>query len=86
MQVFFLQLSVLVGLLVFLNQLWRQTPLEQTIFQGFTTGLVIYLVLLVGTIAVRRVLAYQPPQADAEDAEGTTTPEPAPEESTPVAA
>lgn len=55
------QFSGLAGLLAFLNQIWSYAPLERAIIVGFGTGLGVYLLLLLGDIAINKILAYRPP-------------------------
>jgi|GEM_PF-3252293 len=57
MRALFTQFSGLVGILTFLNQLMRNTPLDKTIFLGLTTGMTVYLVLILGDLAIHRILA-----------------------------
>ncbi len=56
MRALFTQFSGLVGLLTFLNQLMGPAPLEKTIYIGLSTGLTVYLVLLLGDFAIHRIL------------------------------
>lgn len=81
MHALFVQFSGLVGLLVFLNGLWGNAPVERTVFSAVAAGMVVYLSLIVGEALVRRILAYTPPQL-AEDGvgdggAGDAAPEPA---------
>jgi hypothetical protein len=62
MQPLFAQFSGLVGLLAFLNALWRNAPLEQTLITGIGAGIVIFFVLACGDVAVRRILESTPPR------------------------
>lgn len=62
MHALFVQFSGLVGLLVFLNGLWSNAPVERTVFSAVAAGMVVYLALIVGETLVRRILAYTPPQ------------------------
>lgn len=80
MRALFAQFSGLAGLLAFLNQLWNYAPLERTLLLGFGTGLVVYLMLILGDATINRILEATPPQlADqaAGDAAqtGSATPE-----------
>lgn len=70
MHALFVQFSGLVGLLVLLNGLWDNTPVERTVFSAATAGMVIYLALIVSEALVRRILAYTPPQLAEEGAGG----------------
>jgi hypothetical protein len=56
MRALFTQFSGLVGLLTFLNQLMGPAPLEKTIYLGLSAGLTVYLVLLLGDLAIHRIL------------------------------
>lgn len=56
--------SSLVGLLVFLNQLWHAADIERTLFMAFGTGLAMYIVLMVGFAMTQRILAATPPPND----------------------
>lgn len=61
MRALYTQFSGLAGLLAFLNQLWSYAPLERTILIGFGTGLGVYLLLILGDVAINRILAQRPP-------------------------
>ncbi len=50
-------ISGLVGLLIFLNQLWNAEEIERTIFMAFAAGLVMYTVLMIGFTVTQRILA-----------------------------
>ncbi|NBB87121.1 MAG: hypothetical protein GVY12_13015 [Bacteroidetes bacterium] len=60
MQSVIIQLSALSGLLVFLQMAWTQAPLEVALLQGAGTGLIVYLVAVVGLTLVRHILTYTP--------------------------
>lgn len=60
MRAIYTQFSGLAGLLAFLNQLWNYAPIERTILIGFGTGLVIYLLLILGDATITRILEYTP--------------------------
>ncbi len=49
--------SSLVGLLIFLKQLWNAEEIERTIFMAFAAGLVMYTVLMIGFTVTQRILA-----------------------------
>ena len=66
MRAFYTQVSGLAGLLAFLNQLWDFAPLDRTILVGVGTGLVVYLLLVVGDLAVSRILEHTPPRLAGE--------------------
>ena len=48
--------SSLVGLLIFLNQLWNAEEIERTIFMAFAAGLVMYTVLIIGFTVAQRIM------------------------------
>ena len=48
--------SSLVGLLIFLNQLWNAEEIERTIFMAFAAGLVMYTVLIIGFTVTQRIM------------------------------
>ncbi len=48
--------SSLVGLLIFLKQLWNAEEIERTIFMAFAAGLVMYTVLMIGSTVTQRIL------------------------------
>ncbi len=50
--------SSLVGLLIFLNQLWNAEEIERTIFMAFAAGLVMYTVLMISYTVTQRFLAH----------------------------
>ena len=71
--------SSLIALLIFLNQLWNAEEIEQTIFIAFTTGLVMYALLMIGFTVTKRILSHvvhdpavvpaeTPPTASEDDA------------------
>lgn len=60
MRALFTQLSGMIGLLTFLNQLINEATLERALFLGLTTGVAVYVVLLVGDLAIHRILASAP--------------------------
>jgi hypothetical protein len=61
MQVIFSQFSGLVGLMMFLVQLWRGASLDKAIFAAAGAAIAIYLILLVGDILIRRIITYPAP-------------------------
>lgn len=61
MRAIYTQFSGLAGLLAFLNQIWSFAPLERAIIVGFCTGLGVYVLLLLGDIAINRILSFRPP-------------------------
>lgn len=71
MRALYTQFSGLAGLLAFLNQLWTYAPLERTILIGFGTGLGVYLLLILGDVAINRILAHTPPRLADESAATT---------------
>ncbi len=60
MQSVIIQLSALSGLLMFLQMAWTQAPLEVALLQGAGTGLIVYLVAVVGLTLVQHILTYTP--------------------------
>lgn len=61
MRAIYTQFSGLAGLLAFLNQIWSYAPLERSIIVGFGTGLGVYVLLLLGDVAINRILSFRPP-------------------------
>lgn len=61
MRALYLHISGLVGLLVFLREVLNYAPLERTILVATTTGLTVYLMLIVGHTIVQHIMAYSPP-------------------------
>ena len=68
--------SSLVGLLIFLKQLWNAEEIERTIFTAFVAGLVMYTVLMIGYAVTQRILihvanapAVKPAQTKLRDSE-----------------
>jgi predicted lipid-binding transport protein (Tim44 family) len=61
MRALYIHISGLAGLLVFLKEVLNYAPLERTILVSATTGLTVYLMLIVGHTIVRRIMAYSPP-------------------------
>lgn len=75
MRPLFTQLSGLTGLFALLNQLLTHAPIGRAVFIGVTTGLSVYLLLLVGDLSIQRILAMAPDEpADAahDDAEAAS--------------
>ena len=68
----FTQFSGLVGVLVFLHQLWDYAPFERALLTAFGVATAMYLVLIVGHVAVRHILDYEPPRL-AEEAAGAAS-------------
>lgn len=60
MRAIFVQLSSLLGLIVFLTHLWRSTDIGRTVFVAVGTGLAIYIVLVLSYIAVRSIVRHTP--------------------------
>ena len=75
--------SGLLGLLVFFQQMWNQAPLEKGLLTACGTGLAAYLVLTLGYASVCGILAHAPlPNEEASsDAEETASEAAAPEAS-----
>lgn len=61
MRALYIHISGLVGLLVFLREVLNYAPIERTILVAATTGLTVYLMLIVGHSIVQRIMAYSPP-------------------------
>lgn len=66
MRALFANISGLTGLLVLLNHMWSYASLERTLLSAFGTGVAVYLVLILGYVSVRRILAHMPPAEDNE--------------------
>jgi hypothetical protein len=73
MRAIYTQFSGLAGVLAFLNQLWSFAPLEQTILIGFGTGLVVYLLFILGDAAISRILVFSTTQNLADETAGGPT-------------
>lgn len=67
MRALILHFSGIIGLLVFLNQLWNAAAIEHTFVLALGTGLGIYVVLMVGYLVVYRIVKNAPPQAEDEE-------------------
>ncbi len=67
----FTQFSGLVGLLVFLHQMWDYAPVERAVVTAAASGMAVYVVLLLGHAAIRQIVAYRPPSLAEETAGGT---------------
>lgn len=61
MRALYIHISGLVGLLVFLREVLNYAPIERTILVAATTGLTVYLMLIVGHTIVQQIMAYSPP-------------------------
>lgn len=61
MRALYIHISGLAGLLVFLKEVLNYAPIERTILVAATTGLTVYLMLIVGHSIVQRIMAYSPP-------------------------
>lgn len=66
------QFSALAGLLFLVQGLLADRSIEHVVFASFGVGAALYVVLLVGSVAVQRVAAMPPPKpakppAEAED-------------------
>ncbi len=79
MRAIFIQFSGLIGLFVFLSEMWHYAPVEKTIVAGISTGLIAYLAFIVGELTIRRILEYTPPGLAGEGAASKGTDAPAPE-------
>ncbi|RMF52610.1 MAG: hypothetical protein D6746_16535 [Bacteroidetes bacterium] len=94
MRALYTQFSGLIGLLVFLNQLMNDAPLEKTVYVGLCAGLAVYAVLLLGDVTIHKILeqaarmAQATASAPAAEAAGTaeaSTGRPTPREKAPDA-
>ena len=61
MHVLFIQFSGLIGLLIFLSQLWTHEPLDETLFKACVAAMVVYFALVLGEVTIRNILAQRPP-------------------------
>ncbi|GAB5517886.1 MAG: hypothetical protein RhofKO_01370 [Rhodothermales bacterium] len=82
MQGLFAQLSALVGIILFINNLSSDAPLAQAFQLAIPTGLVLYLVLTVGSATITRLNREAKARPDqptpaAEAPAPTTEPQPA---------
>ena len=66
--------SGLLGLLVFFQQMWNQAPLEKGLLTACGTGLAAYLVLTLCYAGVCSIMAYTPPPGE-EASSSDTKPE-----------
>lgn len=69
---FITKVSVLFGILIFLQQMWGGASLDHVLLTTATSGLVAYLTLAVGLAAAQRIIAHEPPPEDADDAPNTS--------------
>lgn len=67
MRALFIQISGIMGLLTFMNYLWNNASVEQTLFMSFAVGLAIYFVLVIGHNVILKILSQAAPAAP-EDA------------------
>ena len=67
-----IQISTLIGIAFFLNDLWKNVAIEQTLVTGIGVGLSVYLVLTIGETLIRYILAQRPPADEAEEARVTS--------------
>ena len=74
MQPLHLHISLLIGLVAFVNQLVRFAPLDRTIIVGVGSGMAVYVVLVFGDLIVKKILTKSPQQE-----EGGTEKESAPD-------
>jgi len=58
----FVQISGLIGLLIFLKELWSLAPFERTIMVAAATGFAVYLALILVEILIRRIISFAPPR------------------------
>lgn len=75
MRALYIHISGLAGLLVFLKEVLNYAPLERTILVSATTGLTVYLMLIVGHTIVRRIMAYTPPVAASKGNGASSSPD-----------
>jgi hypothetical protein len=61
MQAIFSQLSGLVGLFVFLARVWKLAPVEGAVVAGVGVALAVYLILILGDIAIRTIIRQNTP-------------------------
>lgn len=85
MRALFSQFSALVGILTFVNQMLAAAQIEKALLTGVCSGLAVYVVLLLGDVAIQRVVehaataqetaqaAAQAPQAKSAAAPGAPT-------------
>lgn len=64
----FVQISGLIGLLIFLKELWSLAPFERTIMIAAATGFAVYLALILAEILIRRIISFAPPRLAEETA------------------
>lgn len=83
MRALFANISGLTGLLVLLNHMWSYASLERTLLSAFGTGVAVYLVLILGYVSVRRILAHAPPADESERDDEAQNEETQTEEATP---
>lgn len=67
MRALFIQISGILGLLTFLNYLWNNAAVEQTLFMSFAVGFAVYFVLVIGDNVIQKILSHAAPAAP-EDA------------------
>ncbi len=61
MRVLTLQFSVLTGILTFVNQITSGMALQSSLLRGVATASAIFLVMLVGDLAIQALVRSQPP-------------------------
>ena len=64
MQVLYSQVSGLVGLFVFIAQMWNLSPAERAIFTACVAGLAVYVLFICTDLVVRRTLVHTPQQSE----------------------
>ncbi|MEM1128044.1 MAG: hypothetical protein AAGI71_15465 [Bacteroidota bacterium] len=64
MNAIFTHFSGLIGVLVFLTQVWNAAPLERGIALSACAALGMYVVLMTGQFVVSAILEYRPPVAE----------------------
>jgi hypothetical protein len=58
MRALFSQFSALVGILTFVNQMLSAAQIEKALLTGVGSGLAVYVVLLLGDVAIQRVVEH----------------------------
>lgn len=76
------QISLTIGLLLFIRDLWMLAPLDHAVVTAGASGAVLYAALMGGYVVAKRAMSHTPPKraepsADAPAPESATAPEPA---------
>ncbi len=64
MQVLYSQFSGLVGLVIFLMQMWKFAPAERAGFTAAVAGMLVYLLLNGADLIVRKIIAHVPQESE----------------------